>query len=246
MCKIIQLFKPQGGLLPIEVITQMFSLTVLEANSLIAAIPLQWKQHLTIVVPDCVQLSNYESFIKSSKVVKRYYMFTMQNKSCISQLCQKWQYDKVDFEVEELSDAFEEIYGITNQAKYRSFQYRFLHRTIMLNEILKKFQLVATEMCTYCNEEKETLFHFFWKCPYAKKVWTWVEDIVKEINQNQEYKFDYVSISICKTTTANFHIANFIVLVAKQAMYAARCMKQHLTKQTLISKIEKIRSYELY
>jgi hypothetical protein len=32
-------------------------------------------------------------------------------------------------------------------------------------------ELKETELCTFCTETKESLFHLFWDCTYSKKKW---------------------------------------------------------------------------
>ena len=42
------------------------------------------------------------------------------------------------------------------------------------------------------------------------------------------------------------HIFNFIMLVAKQYLYAQRCLKNEVSKEQLRTRVESYRRYELY
>ena len=47
---------------------------------------------------------------------------------------------------------FSDVYVITNINKYRSFQFRLLHRAVLLNDRLSKWGVVDTEMCSFCGK----------------------------------------------------------------------------------------------
>ena len=46
-----------------------------------------------------------------------------------------------------------------------TFNFKFLHRRISTNNVLKKIGLVDSEKCTFCERETEKLVHLFWACP---------------------------------------------------------------------------------
>ena len=61
-------------------------------------------------------------------------------------------------------DGFKDIYGVTNVAKYRSFQCRLLHRAIIKNVHLKHWGKVESDSCYFCQMSRETYSHLFVQC----------------------------------------------------------------------------------
>ena len=60
----------------------------------------------------------------------------------------------------------------------RTFQYRFLHRYIALNNFLLTIKISETDKCMFCNLENETLSHLFYYCVDVRNLWlhlkTWL------------------------------------------------------------------------
>ena len=67
------------------------------------------------------------------------------------------------FEIED--EAWENIYKlpfiVTIENKMRSFQFKVNRNIFFTNEKLKKIGIGKTDLCTFCEEEVETLKHIF-------------------------------------------------------------------------------------
>jgi hypothetical protein len=55
--------------------------------------------------------------------------------------------------------------------KTREFQFKFLHDILVNNFWLKKWNLVTSDKCTFCNTMTETTLHLFWECTYSQNFW---------------------------------------------------------------------------
>ena len=66
------------------------------------------------------------------------------------------------------SENFEQIYcipfNVTIFTKLRSSQFKINHNNLCTNYKLHKVKLSDTQMCTFCNDEIETLLHIFIEC----------------------------------------------------------------------------------
>ena len=51
------------------------------------------------------------------------------------------------------------------------FQCKLLNNVLYLNNMLFQFKKVDSPLCSYCNEEEETLLHLFHFCLKTKKLW---------------------------------------------------------------------------
>ena len=59
----------------------------------------------------------------------------------------------------------------TRSHKFIIFQFKILHRILCTNSLLYKCKLKETQLCTFCNESKETVLHLFWDCSVVKTLW---------------------------------------------------------------------------
>ena len=55
--------------------------------------------------------------------------------------------------------------------KLQAFPYKINLRCVYTNEILMKFKLSETEMCTFCFETKETMTHLLYYCTHVRLLW---------------------------------------------------------------------------
>ena len=70
----------------------------------------------------------------------------------------KSRYDVTDTE---LSLARTFIFSITNDVRYRQFQFKVLNNILNLNYKLYKMKQISSPLCSFCKLENETIEHFF-------------------------------------------------------------------------------------
>ena len=75
-----------------------------------------------------------------------------------------------------------EIYSLpfqcTIESKLRSFQFKMNHNIVFTNERLFRYNMVASNLCTFCKGDVETVDHLFVSCIYVKLLW---DKIVSEL-----------------------------------------------------------------
>ena len=49
---------------------------------------------------------------------------------------------------------------------------RIIHRIIATNIVLNKMGVTANTQCGFCNDEKDSTEHMFWKCASIRRFWT--------------------------------------------------------------------------
>ena len=54
---------------------------------------------------------------------------------------------------------------------FSSFQFKLFHRKIATNDYLYKIGISLTDICTFCEQNTESLIHLFWDCKYVQNVW---------------------------------------------------------------------------
>ena len=152
----------------------------------------------------------------------------------------KWSDEFPNLNVEDFRNYILRIYTVSNVAKFRSFQYKFIFKVIFTNTRLFKMGIKETKMCTFCKQEDETLKHLFWDCKMVKEFWYNVTQLL-EITAELGWQ-DIVFLTI--TDNAKL-IQNFIVLLAKFFIFHAKCAEESLSFNRFQVWIKSIRDLEL-
>ena len=150
----------------------------------------------------------------------------------------------ISISLEEFTKSFKRIYVITNVNKYRSFQFRLLHRGLLTNVILYKWNIVESPMCTYCQKEPETILHLFTGCSIIKGMWL---EIKYFMNENYAVKMSSLEpLSIIFNKVSANMLANFVCLLFKQYIYRQRCLQKDLSLHEFKSMVHKTENLEKY
>ena len=228
-----------------EMAKELYGLDVLQFNMLKSSIPARIKT--AVMRFDCTQ--NVMSF--SDMMAKRRGLSKIVYKDfipCPSYLkkIDGWNQDLDEpIDTDFFLNAFANIYLVTNVAKFRSFQYRLLHRAVITNKQLFRWKMLKNNLCTFCQEEVETVIHLFVMCPRVRDLWIRTEEFMHNFSD---------SIITFNKTTVIFNlidknprsVKNLICLLLKQFIYSKRCLLQSLEFKEFKSKVYKIRSIEKF
>ena len=123
----------------------------LEYNSLISAIPIEWKKMIKQIRPSVHDASELliNKIIETHNVSKLIYEMLIENKSTLIKVSTKLRkkFD-IGFEEQEIHNAFK-VRIFTKIDKYVSFQYRLLHCAILLNDRLFHMGMVREQIRTF-------------------------------------------------------------------------------------------------
>ncbi len=132
------------------------------------------------------------------------------------------KYDKL-FTTDTFRLDWEEIYLLpfktTLYTKLREFQCKLLNRIIDTNDMLFKFRKVDSLLRYFCEDEPETLKHFFFYCSEVGAFWEEVNLLL--ISHGMIFRsFNIRDILFgVFDTVSNEIILNFIVLESKHFIY---------------------------
>ena len=159
----------------------------------------------------------------------------------------KWTNELQDAGVEPKT-LFQNVQKTCKSVKYNSFQYRLLHRTVITNVHLQKWGILDTDKCSFCGMERELYQHLFYGCNKVKAIWESVERLCRQLDPRhcKNNRFDYSNVILNTVNPSRSSVSNTIVLVAKQYIYAQRCLKNPLDKFELKGRILKCRNIEKY
>ena len=159
----------------------------------------------------------------------------------------KWLADRDEKVSFVLKVALRLIYLTTNVPKYRSFQYRLLHRALITNVNLKQWGKSESDSCAFCDSNKETYRHLFYECKLVEELWQKVKSqIINTWFPNISLDWSYVNVLQDTVCNKRGHIINFICLIVKQYIYKCKCLGHVMNVNAVKSKIFEIRNMEKF
>ena len=108
---------------------------------------------------------------------------------------------------------------VTSDPYTRYFQYKVLNNVLYLNEKLFFFDISETSQCSFCNQNNETIEHFFCHCFVAKALWnglnTFFENHLSSYNLSPQAAFFGFTEKHLDDTILQYHL----LLVFKIYLY---------------------------
>ena len=153
-----------------------------------------------------------------------------------------YEKNKISYNANINKDSFIELFSIacscTNSPKLREFQYRLLHNAIITNIQLKNWKIKASNMCSFCNEEPETVLHLLIECDISKSIWDtlWVKLNTILGSRVTLTKSEQI-LGINSHLPIN-NLYNYICTTVKHYIYVCRCVAKRPSSETLWLKIK--------
>ena len=112
---------------------------------------------------------------------------------------------------------------VSSNTYMRCFQYKVLNNVLFLNKTLFLFKKSNSPLCSFCKEEDETVFHFYFYCPNVINLWNQLkfylpEDPTLPSQTRQAAVFGFYE----KDNTENVILYNHLSLIFKLHVYHSR------------------------
>lgn len=159
----------------------------LEYFGLLNAIPQSWKSK--IKNSDKLESIENDLVIKvknDSKSCKFFYKHFLSN--IIQEpdkITRKWS-DIFNTDDIEWPQIFLSSITETKNNKINMLQFKILHRIVATNTFLLKCNKKETELCSFCNETRETITHLFFSCNLVRNIW-----LATKSYFNDEFNLDF-------------------------------------------------------
>ena len=236
-----------------EQVEQQYGLHKLRYNSLITAIPKEWKTYFeefskTMYIPIRPHVYDIVTQIHTQGLSGRVYKWLSDDVMIIHNKYLLWLQELGRDFCEGICDfgkLHQNIYKITNVPKYRSFQYRILQRGLVTNIQLYKWGIKESNMCSFCGMQTETVVHLLCECPNVLELWEQLSQYIEQ-RYNQQVDLSPKNIIVNTIIKLKYHAINFMCLVTKQYIYAQRCMGKPLSFQQLRATLVRIENIEKY
>ena len=216
---VAQILKSNGEFKTWEEVQNEYNIQVpyLQYVGLCKAIPVDWRKAKIGNAENYQQEGILTVVQKSTKKIAGFYNFIVSDNLLLFDYWSRWMItsSELTFDLEEFIDAIRYIPKLSIVVKLRSFQCRLLLGMTITNIQLRRFAIKNTEMCSFCQNERETLVHLFWKCKKIKGIWDW-------FNQHTDIVLTLKAV-LFSVTQSSFQIVDALTLFAKYYIYVTRC-----------------------
>ena len=152
------------------------SLSIIEYNSLVTAIPREWLQQIKNkheifheLIDGYINVSNNIKHI-STVACKEFYKELVKRKYVTSAAVHKWEelYFYINFD---WSTLFRLPYMYARETSAQSLQYQIINRYYPCREIVGVWYPQEDKKCTTCDDCYDSLEHYFYQCAPVRKLW---------------------------------------------------------------------------
>ena len=244
--QLINLEKP-NSLLSYDELTECYGpiLTILEYNSLLAAIPPAWRNILKYGDQTTQEKTKFERLEETKNRTRYFYSSLVMLKKSPQAVKEIWERDLgIHISSEEWSIMWIGIFKSTNSVKLRDFQYRILNRILTTNLSRSKYSEISPN-CTFCQDNCETIRHLMFECKESSQLWQalrkWLKYAVKV-----DLTLTLPLVILNNYRGKNAKIVNTLILIMKRYIYVSKCKNEQLRfpnfieQANYVQKIEKI------
>ena len=151
--------------------------------------------------------------------MEKYYYFLMKFRY---EKPRKWDKLSQEFDLREdqLSEAYLLPLRVASEPYLRSFQYKVLNYILYTNDLFK-IGYVSIPNCNYCKENRETVHHILFECPFSRRFWTMVSSfLLNRLASCGCLSIRDIMIGILKE---GMDLINYIVILDKTYLWTCRC-----------------------
>ena len=194
----------------------------LEYQGILNALPKTWKEliknqtRFTDIENEL--LIKVQTNVKSCNFFYKIFLKTVVEEPEKAKL--KWS-EQLDIDIENWETIFSSIFKFTKNNKISILQFKLLHRIVATNSFLYKCKLKETELCSFCNETRETLLHLFYSCSITRNLWLELANYIRE-KFNLDFPADGSEIILGNNNDNFLPAVNSIVLMVKYFIYCCK------------------------
>ena len=235
-----------GRFISAKLAFERFGLDLMEYNAILSAIPATIRQAVK-ANQKVGTLTFYDTMKNKKHLTTLAYKTLLEQSNILDKKLKEWELElHCPVPNNYFQSRFANMYILTNITKYRSFQYRLLHRAIIVNSHLFRWGVRCNNLCTFCNQHKETYTHLFVLCDSVKHIWISLEQLMYEFN-DKDINFNVNNV-LFDTLVENDakNVKNFLCIICKQYIYRQRCWSTPPIFEELKTIINSVKTTELY
>ena len=226
-----------------EKVKNQYGLQEMRFNSLKAALPKTWKNSANLLAATCKF-----DVLKNRKDIASYAYGQLENRPNLEHKFAKWEKIFQEENIDGIGSyyhCFKRLYAMTNHPKVRSFYYRLLHHSLVLNSHLYRWGMREDNNCSFCKSHKETVEHLLFQCDITTEFWHKVDRFIQN-KFNAHLSLNMKDVIWCTQNDESKSIVNSINLMANQFLYASRCKGKLLNFYEFEANVVRICSIEKF
>ena len=183
--------------------------------------------HLKEISPDLPTISpslliGNKIFDIKDKKSKDYYSLLVSKKAQLPNIIHKLKSD-FNFTTQQLKEIFSLPYLVALESYVKAFQYKVINSILYNNSKLCKIGFRINNACTFCNDEPENLYPFFYQCPHSKTFWTDFESYRCHLsNQPIHLSAENVLFGILSKQCPLSNLLNYFIITGKLFLWDCR------------------------
>ena len=241
---ILDLYDDQKGHLRTyqDICNMIGNVNFLDYLSILSAIPHKWKKAIACLSPSILDISfnmTIDKMMDTEKISKKIYENLLEDNQADNSIIRIWAKSfNLPINENDLKNALNTLKAI-QILKYKSFQCRLIWRAILLNHRLYYCNISNTQMCSFSKLHKKNYEHFFINCEVSQSILSRI--------------LDYFDYELSKLTYKQIIVGvdqdprlNCILIIVKQNLCAAKCLKKQPKYLNILHEIFFIRDLELH
>jgi len=113
------------------------------------------------------------------------------------------------------------VFIISRDTYTQWFQTRIVHRILGTKSLLFKMNIVHDNLCSFCNENEETILHIFWDCIFTKRIVNYVVEFLRSHNVQKCTEISCQTMLFGCTST-NMTDINILILEIKKYIFVCQ------------------------
>jgi len=237
-----------GDFISVQEFQQLYGIdcNFLKFYGVISAIPITWKRAIKNYKQNIENPIISESLLilkNGQKPTKPFYRIMVKAYIETPTSQKKWNNAFPSIAVDDWKAFYSLPFRISNSAKIKIVQFKFLHRIIPTRRLLKKMGIADDTSCRFCNNAEETLSHAFFDCKITN---TFLEKLSSELSKSCSFiiPVDKKIIFFGMTPVNSNWAQNNIILLLKNFLFSMLMQQKTPQIENFKKYVEKIHSLE--
>ena len=212
----------------------------LQYHKLVQCIPPNWKSRLKTKGKVTESFDVRSIVDKYDKVASKMYWFLIGKEKHYDHGRITWQTElKTYLDMDRWKAIQLHAFKITLSTNHRLFQFKLLSNKITTNVLRHRWDRTISDRCFFCTQKAETTLHLFWECDIVQAFW---QKIIKWMDYICKVKCSLIITMVILNQSRDEHSAliDMIVLLAKQYIYATKCLGEKLNVRAFLGKIHRM------
>ena len=139
---------------------------------------------------------------------------------------------------------YNKIISSVKEIKLKDFQFKVINKILVTKSFLYRINKTDNNICEYCNQQTETIYHLFVECEIVKQFWNELQ-LWLNTHSTLTLNLDGKQIIFSNQDRRNT-IRNYLSIIAKHYIYTTKFTQKTLRIDNFINLLKKKFQSEKY